>query len=61
MTATELVNWADVAGTEMLWYLQEYRKHGSAEAVLEIQHSLIELHAVVDELYTDLFARNMIG
>lgn len=60
MASGELIAWADKAGSEMLWHIQEYQKTGNMDSVLEVQHAVTELHAVVDELYTDCVSRSMI-
>lgn len=60
MSTGELIDWADRTGSEMLWYLQEYKKHGSIDSVLEVKHAVIQLHAVVDEIYVDCVARSVI-
>jgi hypothetical protein len=56
----QLIHHADTAGSEMLWYVQEFKKSGSIDSIAEVRHALTELHAVVDELYSDCQARNMI-
>jgi hypothetical protein len=50
MSVSELLMWADNAGNSILWHIQEYRKTGGVESLLEIQHSFTEFSAVIDEL-----------
>lgn len=60
MSSGELLQWSDVTGTEILWHLQEYKKTGNLDCISEVQHGVVQLHALVDELYSDYTARNVL-
>jgi hypothetical protein len=47
---TELLDWADVAGSGMARGFQDYREQGTLASLEEIGLGLITLHAVVLEL-----------
>lgn len=50
LPTTELLNWADSAGSGMARGFQDYREHGDLMSLEEIGLGLITLHAVVLEL-----------
>lgn len=50
MSRTELLDWADVAGSGMAKGFMDYRKHGVVDSLEEIRLSLVQLAALVEEL-----------
>lgn len=47
---TELLDWADVAGSAMAKGFDDYRHHGDTASLDEIAMAVVTLHAVVLEL-----------
>jgi hypothetical protein len=47
MSTTDLLNWADVAGSSMAKGFLDYREHGGLESITDLGLGLIALQAVI--------------
>lgn len=50
ISTTELLDWTDVAGSQMAKGFMDYRRYGHVESLEEVKLGLLQLRALTEEL-----------